>query len=73
MLRILPNPVADILRIETDAVVAEIRLMDSRGQRLLFEKEDLRELDLSAVVPGVYFLQIRLADGSLVTRRVVRI
>lgn len=72
-LRILPNPVLDILRIETDAVVAEIRLSDSRGRQLLFEKEDLRELDLSAIAPGVYFLQIRLADGSLVTRRVVKL
>ncbi len=72
-LRVLPNPTADVLRIETEAVVAEIRLTDSRGGQVLFEREDLRELDLTDLPAGIYFLQIRLADGSAVVRRVVKI
>ena len=60
--RIYPNPASDRLYIESETLDGEISLFDLSGQSVLSEPAGdtgLTTLDVSALSPGIYLLQIR--------------
>lgn len=74
-LRILPNPVSEILRIETPGFSEfTIRISTANGQTML-EKHHMgstARLDFSSFEKGVYFITIRSKD-IVATRKIVKL
>lgn len=73
-----PNPTADALVLVTsDKVdIPEVRLVDINGRLLEvleFQLDKKVSIDVSHLANGIYFLRIRGSDGSLVTKKFVKI
>jgi hypothetical protein len=61
-IRIFPNPVVDILKIDSEIVYLEITLVDLSGKSLLITDE--RTIDLSTFKSGIYIVRIRDLKGD---------
>jgi hypothetical protein len=69
---IAPNPVRDILTIQAAEVSLEaISVSDINGRIIMKADPRQRQLDLSALSSGVYFLRIDSASGTL-TRKIIK-
>jgi hypothetical protein len=68
--RVYPNPADDWITIESEALQSAT-LFTLTGQQLLHEpiQSGSARLNVSALVPGLYLLQLRSADGSTLTRK----
>lgn len=70
-LRIFPNPVNDILNIESDED-ALITFKDLSGKILKQEKLSDQKVSTSDLLPGMYFLQIRKSDELVYRTKIVK-
>ena len=62
---VFPNPVSDILHILPNAGADyQVMLLDLMGRTIISPEYNVRELLVSAIPPGLYFLKITSADGS---------
>ncbi len=71
-LRMVPNPMHDVLRVTSEKeVMLAYELFDATGRRVRTATVNARQfiLDRSGLQAGAYFLTVRFADGS-VTRKV---
>ena len=68
---IYPNPAYDVLHIKSDAAKS-FRLVNSNGIEVIRRTTIVseKEIDLSNISPGIYSLQLELADG-FETRKIV--
>ncbi len=73
-LEVFPNPVYESLTIKAPAgKILRVDLMDVQG-RWLFKKEDVQEvmeLDLSGILPGLYLLRVE-TDLGVEVRKLIR-
>lgn len=61
---VYPNPVEDVIRIESSEEIIEVEMYNGAGQRILISaKYDGSLLDMSDFETGVYLLQITTATG----------
>lgn len=68
---IFPNPVKDLLQIRVDDPIIEVNVFNALGQNLIKVNElKSKEIDLSSLSSGHYFLQIKTASSSFVKRLV---
>ncbi len=67
-LRIYPNPVSEILKIESSETIDHIRLFDARGRMIFTIVENTWQplIDVSLLNSGVYFLHITQQDYTSV-------
>lgn len=67
---VFPNPVSSTLTIESKSPIVKISVYDLSG-KLLFEKYKTKQIDLSQLEGGVYFLNIHSSKGQ-VLKKVVK-
>lgn len=72
-INIYPNPVRDNLEINIpeDINSTSIKIINSIGQ--LMEESLSTSIDLSHLTKGIYFIQIELTSGELITKKVLKI
>jgi len=70
---VFPNPVTDMLYIQSDMVIDRVEVYDLRGRLMLEQRFDTNQvsLDLSSLSEGVYILRIHTGD-DVVIQRVVK-
>ena len=75
MFNVYPNPVNDILYLDfpNDVDLTQIELVNLNGQVVQTFKEDLRQLDLSSLESSIYFLRIVGEEGSVSTKKVIKL
>ncbi|WP_107038930.1 T9SS type A sorting domain-containing protein [Brumimicrobium mesophilum] len=66
---IFPNPVSTALTIESKSPIEKISVYDLRG-KLLFEKYKTKQIDVSQLEVGVYFLIIHSSKGQILKKLV---
>jgi hypothetical protein len=72
--QVSPNPTQGSVRIQADAPLRQVQLIDLQG-RVLHSQTLLApqaEVDLSVLPSGIYLLRAQSAEGASVSRRVVR-
>lgn len=66
-IKLFPNPVNDILQIQSEQIIYSIEIIDVQGQTLIndvsFDNES-SSLDMSDLLPGIYFVHIKTNEGS---------
>ncbi len=67
-----PNPVVDILQINSDAKVLQYQLISIQGALLKEGAPNQNSVDLSQVAPGIYFLQLTDENGQTKMQRIVK-
>ncbi len=72
-LNIYPNPTSNLLHIEASQTdISKVEIFDVQGKRVMqVSAPNLRELDVSQLTNGMYFLKVRTSDGEL-TRKFVK-
>jgi hypothetical protein len=70
-LRIYPNPVNDILVLETEYPIKYIKVFDNLG-KLVIEKQNPQTLDFSNLNKGIYLLYGRDIHGNLLKNKVMK-
>ena len=72
-LSLYPNPVGgDALYVEASSLVSQIRVMDLGGQELMRRSGPVRQIDLSALESGAYWVGAVFKHGGLITRRIIK-
>lgn len=68
-----PNPTTGVVRIEAGNVAFDkVLVLDALGKTVMAKTADgINEVDLSTLVPGLYFLQIEV-DGEYYQQRVIK-
>jgi hypothetical protein len=63
---IYPNPVKDILHIDTDGNIKSIEIVNTQGQRVIFTNKS--EINVSELLSGIYFVSITTKYGLLIKK-----
>lgn len=73
-IKVFPNPVREYIHIESSLPMEEIRIIDLLGEKVLVLENEFSEnvLRLGELSPGVYLLEIELADGRIEQRRIIK-
>ena len=74
-LKIWPNPVYDILMVESADTINKINVYAISGRKIKTpakNRQGIFELDFLKAGPGIYLLEIFFADKSVVFRKVIR-
>jgi len=71
---LFPNPVTDVLNINSDEVISTISVTDINGKVVLERSVNntTAQVNMAAYSSGVYFVKIVSADNSVVVRKVMR-
>lgn len=68
---IIPNPVLNSFKIESNKIISEIKLYNTIGQ-LIVKKTYEDRVDISIIKSGIYFLQVEAIDGSMNVTKMVK-
>jgi ABC-type arginine/histidine transport system permease subunit len=70
-LQVYPNPVVDVLYIQTNEVIQEITVFDMNGRAVKTFRGDYRTLDLQSLAPGHYIVRFHTAT-AIVPIRIIK-
>ena len=71
---VYPNPSQHVIEVATNdgSVVAGLKVLDLNG-KILLEKQDSNQLDLSALTRGEYIVEFKTNAGSLVRKKITKL
>ena len=67
---IYPNPTSDYITISCDEAIEEVVINAINGSEVI--RTNSNEIDLSALNPSMYFVNIMLQNGDVVRSKVIR-
>jgi len=67
---IYPNPVEDLIHINTGLTILEVEIYDFLGKRLNFIKLNNRKIDMTNANKGIYVLKIKTEIG-IITKKII--
>lgn len=67
---IYPNPVADIVTIESKSTIKEVQIIDIEGRVLLSSAS--KTINVSQLSSGIYFVKIKDNDGKEIVRKIIK-
>ncbi|MFY8110134.1 MAG: aryl-sulfate sulfotransferase [Bacteroidia bacterium] len=70
-LKVFPNPSTGIFNLELDGITDFNTMVFSMNGDLVFEGENIKEIDLSSLANGVYFLHVSSENKVSVTKKLV--
>ncbi|QTV06384.1 GEVED domain-containing protein [Faecalibacter bovis] len=72
-IKLYPNPIKDILKIESDKEIKSIKVINTLGQQVGDYKvnQSNTEVNFSGLTSGVYIVQITTVDG-VITKKVIK-
>jgi hypothetical protein len=72
-IHLFPNPAKEVITIASDIAIKQIKLVNLTGQLLLDLQVNGTEIqiDISAYINGLYFIQIETSDEFITTKRLI--
>lgn len=67
-----PNPATDYITFSDWSKVANVKVLNQKGNLILTNKEKEEKLDIRSLSSGLYLLRITATDGSVSTRRFIK-
>ncbi len=73
-LKLYPNPVHDLLRIDTPSkeLISRIKIMNAIGQCENNMSYSSKTIDVSTLAAGLYFLHVEFVDGTQVSKKFIK-
>ncbi|MDW9382457.1 chitobiase/beta-hexosaminidase C-terminal domain-containing protein [Chryseobacterium sp. JV558] len=71
LIKVYPNPVSDILKVNTNLHFQEYEIIDGNG-RIVSKNHFTKEITISHLVSGNYFLKLKDQQGSLVLLKFIK-
>jgi hypothetical protein len=69
-LKVYPNPVRDILTIETNETITSVEIYSIQGQKLMSSNQ--KQIDFSSMPAGVFLVKIKSTNQTEVTQKIVK-
>ncbi|MGV0831711.1 peptide-N-glycosidase F-related protein [Empedobacter brevis] len=70
-LKIYPNPVKDILEIQSEDKISMVSVFSVDGKKLIMEKTS--SLNISFLPAGNYIVKIELSNGKILTKKIIKL
>lgn len=67
-IRIFPNPVTNILYVESPANITTIEVYDLTGKLIFTKALNKNQIDISPLAKGLYFIKLTTEEGSVVRK-----
>lgn len=67
-IKIFPNPTLDMLNIESNIAIEQISIKNILGALQSINKTNTSIIDLGPFVNGIYFIEIKTAQGTLISK-----
>jgi len=71
-LKYFPNPVKDILHIETDMQINNIAVYNMEGREVSFTKVSEKNIDMQKLSSGIYMVKMQFGNGNSETFKVIK-
>jgi len=74
-LTIFPNPSKDMLKIVSESLISNIKLMDLNGKMIREYTPELQkqvQLDIKSLTPGVYFIKVKDVTQKTRTQKIIK-
>jgi hypothetical protein len=70
LFRIYPNPVSEVVNIESSAIITGIRIFNNSGQTVMDKIVDVNQyqIDVSNYERGIYYIKLETAEGNLIRK-----
>ena len=62
---VFPNPANDILNIQSDKAICELKIINLSGQVIITHKQDQNQIQIQNLSPGVFILEATFEDGKI--------
>ena len=74
-IHIYPNPFGDVLEIKSDVLINEVEITNFLGQciKTISMNSVEKSIDVSSISAGNYLVTLKLADGQLSTRKIIKL
>ena len=69
---VYPNPVSDVLNVVVFDPILDLKVMNMIGKHFSLNISSDGKIDVSTLIPGVYYLEVKIRDKVLVTKFVKR-
>lgn len=67
-----PNPTNDLLHIKSDQKIASVKIYNIAGQQFNAKNTTEKTLDVSHLTKGIYFVELSLQNGEIVTKKIIK-
>lgn len=71
LIKVYPNPVSDILKVNTDRHFQEYEIIDVGG-KIVSKNKFVKEISITHLISGNYFLKLKDQQGSLVLLKFIK-
>ena len=71
-INIYPNPVEDVLTLQSDQSIKEILLFDFTGKKIELTGFNLNELNVSLLQPGIYIIQLKTIENEYLSTKFIK-
>lgn len=71
-INIYPNPVEDVLTLQSDQSIKEILLFDFTGKKIDHTSFNLNELNVSLLQPGIYIVQMKTIENEYLSTKFIK-
>ena len=69
-LRLFPNPVNNILKIDSDENVNKIEIFNILGEKIITVENQVSQISLNNLSPGTYMVRVTSVEGNFTTRKI---
>ncbi|KAB1230888.1 chitobiase/beta-hexosaminidase C-terminal domain-containing protein [Chryseobacterium viscerum] len=71
LIKVYPNPVSDIVKVNTDRNFQEYEIIDTNG-RVVLKDQFVKEISIHHLISGNYFLKLKDSKGDLVLLKFIK-
>lgn len=70
---IYPNPISQSFYIKCNDEISTVKIIDLMGNEIKNIYGSFDNINIEELVPGVYYLQVVKSDGSIITKKIVKL
>ena len=70
--KVYPNPVSDVVKIDTVEPLASIEIMDVLGKTVEVFQKNLKSIDISRLPRGMYLLRLETQDDKTALKKIIK-
>jgi endonuclease I len=68
---IYPNPATNLLNISTNLEIKSVAGYSAGGKMVFIKTNQIKQIDISALQPGIYFLKVETQEGVFINRKFI--
>jgi endonuclease I len=68
---IYPNPATNLLNISTNLEIKSVAGYSAGGKMVFIKTNQIKQIDISALQPGIYFLKLETQEGVFINRKFI--